>query len=535
MASDPFHPSNLHSLELVHHTLSFLHASKTILSRASTVSKSWLGHCLHNNVWKMIVYRDYMQETKEVPVSDLLARNAGMPIMATSTTLAYRGGIDYEKPTKLIAAALTFRAAWECWERLKTRISTHERYADILVQNDIATLFMRAAHAWERVLEWNAQHMPCLLKTDPARSTAAQLCPGEYFDNDNPVFMSAHSEVKIWFACVNGQTWVPSDMHNQMNMHTFGQIGGFHVYGEYQCSVLLDAKGAMNMRNALKLAEREPSDGVCLVPLTKMCSIYQSSQLFRFPCVNLQDASMYYVCIEREDPHNYCCVPMVRRQNRNGHKIHILDWWEEFSKRLSNGCYTVGTIFGHDHPSKLGLDLFPRTAPLMVVAETQGIRVEASTIHLANPHMGWVYSIRMKLVDVTKLPGWSSSSSIFGAQLMLRHWIITNGETGVQRHVDGPGVVGLFPILHTNGYLDVSPHHNTNDIVDRDGWFIYQSLSGSVPYGSTFGGSLTFVVNKDREDHSNNGHPQTTFSMASTGTFEVAVPTFVLSSQEYYY
>ena len=91
----------------------------------------------------------------------------------------------------------------------------------------------------------------------------------------------------------------------------------------------------------------------------------------------------------------------------------------------------------------------------------------------------------------------------------------------------GAGFIGSAVIRHII--------HNTNDIVDRDGWFIYQSLSGSVPYGSTFGGSLTFVVNKDREDHSNNGHPQTTFSMASTGTFEVAVPTFVLSSQEYYY
>ena len=219
--------------------------------------------------------------------------------------------------------------------------------------------------------------------------------------------------------------------------------------------------------------------------------------------------------------------------------ITILDWWEEFVHRLTTNNYMTRNIFPNPHPANHGIDLFPRNHPLMVSHTTNGICVEASTIHLGNNDMGWTYSIRLKLIDVTQLPGYiettksdeTDPNQMYGAQLMSRHWVITDGDTGSVRHVDGPGVVGCFPILHKDGYIDIQPHsQNSTSSLNNQGWFIYQSMSGALPYGSTFGGTLTFIINRDgKSKHVSN------VSSKNSLQFEVQVPTFKLSKQEYYY
>jgi hypothetical protein len=65
--------------------------------------------------------------------------------------------------------------------------------------------------------------------------------------------------------------------------------------------------------------------------------------------------------------------------------------------------------------------------------------------------------------------------------------------------------------------------------LNNQGWFIYQSMSGVLPYGSTFGGTLTFIINRDgKSKHVSKYLPNSL-------QFEVQVPTFKLSKQEYYY
>ena len=166
---------------------------------------------------------------------------------------------------------------------------------------------------------------------------------------------------------------------------------------------------------------------------------------------------------------------------------------------------------------------------MMVYCETFGIRVEASTIHFGHPQMGWTYSIRLKLIDVTKLPRYQDNNNFYGAQLLTRHWVITNSETGEINRVDGRGVVGYFPILHKDGYINIGPDLSLTK--NCEGWFSYQSMSGPLPNRSTFGGSLTFCINRDGKDMIIDDRSFDSIN----DKFDVVVPTFVLDVQEYYY
>jgi uncharacterized protein affecting Mg2+/Co2+ transport len=120
---------------------------------------------------------------------------------------------------------------------------------------------------------------------------------------------------------------------------------------------------------------------------------------------------------------------------------------------------------------------------------------------------------------------------------LTRHWKITT-SSGEVRRVDGPGVIGKFPILHSGGYVDFGNDGifdrevETDKTVDETGWFIYQSISGNISSKSTFGGRLTFVINTTGNDMSGGGSCENISSMA---TFDVVVPTFELKPQEFYF
>ena len=282
---DPFDESNINSLNVVHHCLSFLDANHT-KNKSCLVSKSWNNHCTHETIWQIYTIRDFNHRTKQVPISELRAHRAHIP---TSYSTLYTGGINYDTPTKLIVTVSTFREVWSCWKRLNKRTG---------LTNNLH--YLKFATAWEKVLSWNENNMPHLLRTDAACSKATNLCLGEYVDaslwskySSDIDLTSIHSDVKAFFACNNGQNW--DNLNNKYDMHTSGQIGGFNVYNEYQCSVLVNVQKAINMASALKLNERDPD--LQLLPVTGMFGMYQGTKLYRFACVDLKTGFMYYVCI----------------------------------------------------------------------------------------------------------------------------------------------------------------------------------------------------------------------------------------------
>jgi ApaG protein len=73
-------------------------------------------------------------------------------------------------------------------------------------------------------------------------------------------------------------------------------------------------------------------------------------------------------------------------------------------------------------------------------AETQGVRVEVRCAYMpeeSSPQHGrYMFTYQVLITNVGTTP----------AQLISRHWIITDGG-GSERHVRGPGVVGQQPRL----------------------------------------------------------------------------------------
>ena len=92
---------------------------------------------------------------------------------------------------------------------------------------------------------------------------------------------------------------------------------------------------------------------------------------------------------------------------------------------------------------------FPGTS----VAETQGIRVEVRCAYIpeqsAPQARRYFFAYQVTIGNVGTVP----------AQLISRHWIITDGE-GKEEHVKGPGVVGAQPRLspgETHSYTSFCP------------------------------------------------------------------------------
>ncbi|HEY3445546.1 MAG TPA: Co2+/Mg2+ efflux protein ApaG [Myxococcales bacterium] len=74
----------------------------------------------------------------------------------------------------------------------------------------------------------------------------------------------------------------------------------------------------------------------------------------------------------------------------------------------------------------------------MASAVTSGIRVTVEAHHLSERREPgrWLFAYQVRIVNEGPAP----------AQLLSRHWIITDG-LGREEHVQGPGVVGQQPVL----------------------------------------------------------------------------------------
>ena len=80
------------------------------------------------------------------------------------------------------------------------------------------------------------------------------------------------------------------------------------------------------------------------------------------------------------------------------------------------------------------------------------------------------------------------------AQLSTRHWVLTSSN-GEQQRVDGPGVVGRFPLFREGGWREDKQADASGRIAtgaQSDGLFVYQSMSGRGPMVS-FEGEIALV------------------------------------------
>ncbi|CAG9463343.1 unnamed protein product [Pedinophyceae sp. YPF-701] len=188
----------------------------------------------------------------------------------------------------------------------------------------------------------------------------------------------------------------------------------------------------------------------------------------------------------------------------------LLTWLEEFADRAWHGRFQVGPPVPENDPS-VG---WPREEPAadraeqgvrglllfasgeqdgMVHAVTRGIHVRAAASVMpeeCNPPMGqiaFMYRIRFALeAEAASESAQSSATEQAGAgagaaarrtvQLQDRHWTMKDGEDRVVHVVEGPGVVGMHPLLE-----------------EGKGEFFYQSMTGQTESRGSLGGWFTFV------------------------------------------
>lgn len=171
----------------------------------------------------------------------------------------------------------------------------------------------------------------------------------------------------------------------------------------------------------------------------------------------------------------------------------LLTYLEELSLRVERGVYVAEPLVPLE-PSTRGLSVFPQGGARRSHAVTRGFLVTAASIY--SPEIGMsVYSIRIKLLAPAEEGGMSAAERGFEtAQLSTRHWVLTK-SSGEQEFVNGPGVVGRFPLFREGGWRE-DKQTDASGRLQRgeqcDGLFVYQSMSGRGTIAS-FEGEIVMV------------------------------------------
>ena len=183
-----------------------------------------------------------------------------------------------------------------------------------------------------------------------------------------------------------------------------------------------------------------------------------------------------------------------------------LIWLEEYAGRLEGGYFKAGEIVPYIGITE-GILLFPslctsrlqnsaaaghRRVQAVSRAVTRGVEVIASSVftpEFLEMGLAHIYSIRIRLLTQDESDYASVSDRGFETcQLRDRHWHIRDDRQGKTDRIDGPGVIGYYPLFREGGYrADMDDRVGVEEI----GVFAYQSCSG--PGHGSFWGSLSFV------------------------------------------
>ena len=187
-------------------------------------------------------------------------------------------------------------------------------------------------------------------------------------------------------------------------------------------------------------------------------------------------------------------------------ELTILDYMDEYIRRLETGVYKVRPMWNHrQRRIEQHISLFRESGSSVSEATTRGVRIRASSLLL--PFNGpdtlqFAYSVRIMFVDEQEdegadgesaVPTTTTTAQMQQCQLISRHWKFRDGDGSI-RAVDGEGVIGKQPALRRGGgYYDLG---FSTDCTGRfeEGEFVYQSMSGPVAGTSLSGGGRQAAV-----------------------------------------
>ncbi|XP_078386636.1 F-box only protein 3 [Cetorhinus maximus] len=265
-------------------------------------------------------------------------------------------------------------------------------------------------------------------------------------------------------------------IHNGQRLVVPGLMGSMALSSHYRSEDLLDidtAAGGFQQRKGLKH---------CL-PLT-FCIHTGLSQYMALDEVEGRKCSeIFYHCVDQmaSDP---SAVDMFITGSS------FTEWFTTFVLNVTSERYPIirDQIFRYIHDEKC----VAQTGDIMISVSTSFLP-ELSSVH--PPHYFFSYRIRIEMVKD------ASPDSV--CQLDSRYWKITN-ENGDIEEVQGPGVVGEFPVLHPgtvheytscttfttpSGYMEgyytfhqLSRHRNTFNIAIPRFYMVCPPFRASIAY-----------------------------------------------------
>ena len=343
--------------------------------------------------------------------------------------------------------------------------------------------FLRAARMWAKIELWcqNEKHIGRQVLHSLAHGVT--YSKGRFKDCDEP---GIHAFGAI-FAFYDGQA---------IQSSASSLFGGYCCYDDFVSMVMTTSD--------------EP-------PFRKSTSsrkyIAINLNLRRFIHINCHNGQLYLSDRKLNSTSDH--IPCVSKPSEHDQYDSGLIWMENFARQLEHKEIEVGTCVlpGH-HNAKRILLHYPTLKcrgrffgdedqlPIVSNAVTRGIEVTASS-HFDPVTVDWdlhdhrmvSYSIRIRIVPQGEdgyMP--ESDRGYKSCQLISRHWIIVDGETGQEETVNGPGVIGMFPLLydldlHRVDYVDNGNVCNGEFFEER--LFRYQSYVNAT--SKSFRGTLMFI------------------------------------------
>ncbi len=284
--------------------------------------------------------------------------------------------------------------------------------------------------------------------------------------------------------------------------HTFteshGLFGGYSAYNATSCTFFYDASRIKARHDLTK------------IPIAGPNRTSQTNRDYKSFHLSPQDGHVY---VSLQGLGSHTSVPAIdtgeylfqRKSFADLQPMYdgLLVWFQEFSDRLHKKYIGLGRIW-HEakddaivHYPTFAANTtmtYPNGVKLTSRAVTRGVEVVVSAV-LAPEIGAFIYCFRIRLLQNSDSDYISSETRGFKTcQLKSRHWEIHNYERGVVQHVNGDGVIGLYPLLTEGGFRDDKICWNGSNIAEGEffsGIFRYQSCT--QPTQGHFAGHILFV------------------------------------------
>ena len=402
--------------------------------------------------------------------------------------------------------------------------------------HQLAFTFNHLAQSWERIYGWNVVHVPEIvgLTMATAHNFADQLVRGtrkyEALATLTSVSESLFDALFSNLIIQNGQNLIRHPIF-ACPLTWLGMFGGISCY-DFQCSVrLLKAAevdwcikyGCENMEGPVPFA-------LCNMSL-RSCLQEHSSEACPMPWNSNEPRKCYYIDLSKGNEIGIGFMRFAPPGNAGG-KIQIMPaavlyepesggeisnlvrFFQHFGEKLESGyfstqCLTDKYQKGIDSRQMrrvnvdpqmysafsrlgVGISVFPMHGEFSTTAITRnehfpdGIQVTAHTTCLPGTPYGWAYSIRIKLLG-------KMMSTYNRCQLVARHWEIKKDDGRIE-HVNGPGVIGQYPMFYSGGFINVGhgPENGQASPFGAGADFQYQSCTGRSNGTVSFGGEFLF-------------------------------------------